>query len=733
MALTRTKTLLLLLVILLDHRYGFPQHNPNQTQQDPDKIYVSPKGSAKGNGTLSKPFSNLTQAIAAADKIATSQHLQPKKIEIVLAAGTYFIDSTIELVEGRTWHSNTPLFIHSAAHARVIIHGGKIVPLKDITPVTDPAFLAGLVPAARNKVRVLDIKNLHIRNLGQLRPVGFSRPFGPAWMEPFFNQTPGMIARWPNDSMILIGKLIDSGSIARYGDHSLRGGVFNYQGTDRPSRWHDPSTAWIAGYFMWGYADDAVPLSNIDTLQKKITTALPTMYGFGTGKPYRAFYAFNIPEEIDTPGEYYLNRDQQKLYFIPPANLQQMELSVLEEPMMALEGIKNIAIEELEFTCSRGMGIYMERTTGVRVNNCSFSNLGMMAVSMGKGIIPATGQIHAGSGTAAARIVGNIIPHVYDNSTFDREGGTDNGFENCRVYQTGAGGIFITGGNRLTLEPGSSFVKNCTIGNYNRIEKSYRPGIWITGVGNHIINCEIYNGPAMGILLHGNDHIVEYNNIHHMALVVDDMGAFYHGRDPSERGNIVRYNYFHEIGSKHKTEAVYHDDGECGTLVYGNVFYRAGTVAGFIGGGRDNHYANNIFIETRYASHIDDRLNNWAKAMLDTNGLFRKRLNAVNYNKPPYSTRYPHLKDYFEDDPALPKRDTFTNNILVRVGKITEGNKEWLPFTENNLVIDEDPGFVNYRKEDFRLREDAEIWKKLPNFHPIPFEKIGYKRPKTLL
>ncbi|HMI64207.1 MAG TPA: right-handed parallel beta-helix repeat-containing protein [Puia sp.] len=702
-------TRLLLLLILLHHLPGYSQERIH-------KIFVPANGS-------------IPQAIKEADKIATGTK-PPQKIEIILSAGTYFIDSTIGLTQGATWHSNIPLTIRSATKTHATLHGGRIVPVKKVKQVNDPAFLAGLEPEARKQVRMLDLEDLGIKNLGQLRPVGFSRPFGVAWMEPFFNKKPGTLARWPNDSMILIGKLIDSGSIARNGDYSLRSGVFTYEGTDRPSRWREASKAWIAGYFMWGYADDAVPLKSIDTLQKKITTALPTMYGFGTGKPYRAFYAYNIPEEIDTTGEYYLDKDKQRLYFIPPANLKTIELSILEQPMMALEGVANIRIEGLDFTCSRSMGIYMERTTGVRINHCSFSNLGMMAVSMGKGIIPEEGQIHTGSGTPASRIVGNIIPHVYDNSTFDREGGTNNGFENCRVFQTGAGGIFMTGGNRLTLEPGNSFVKNCYFSNYNRIEKSYRPGIWITGVGNHISNCEVCNGPAMGILLHGNDHLVEYNNIHHMALVVDDMGAFYHGRDPSERGNIIRYNYFHHIGSKHKTEAVYHDDGECGTTVYGNVFYKAGTVAGFIGGGRDNHYDNNIFIDIRYASHIDDRLNNWAKAMLDSNGLFRKRLNAVGYNRPPYSTRYPHLKDYFEDDPALPKRDTFTNNILVRIGKITEGKKEWLPFTDDNLVVDHDPGFIDSAKEDFRIKESAEVWKKLPNFRQIPFWKIGYDASK---
>ena len=49
-------------------------------------------------------------------------------------------------------------------------------------------------------------------------------------------------------------------------------------------------------------------------------------------------------------------------------------------------------------------------------------------------------------------------------------------------------------------------------------------------------------------------------------------------RDIGMQGNVIRYNYFHDIyGPKgHGTAAVYLDDYHCGHKVYGNVFYRSG-------------------------------------------------------------------------------------------------------------------------------------------------------------
>ena len=701
-------------------------------QQQAGSIYVATTGKATATGSFQDPVNDITTALRKARELVERHLPGVSAVHIYLRKGTYYAHETIELVEGKTWTSTKPLFITAYNNEQVILHGGKMLETSAATKVKDPAMLKIFLPEVADKIRQIDLAKAGITDIGKLRSTGFSQPYGPASPELFINGNAGRVAQWPNQGTVRIAKLIDSGSIPRWGDTIPRGGKFTYEGTQRPSRWKHPENGWLYGFFMWGYADETVPIKTIDTVNRVVTTALPSMYGFGTGKPWRAWYAFNLPEEIDTTGEYYIDRDKKILYFLPPDKVNSLEVSLLETPVIAFEGVKNVTLGNIIVTCSRGMGIYMERTTGVRIKGCTFSNLGMMAVSMGRGILPFRDHIQTASGTPAPRIVGSLVQHVYENSTYDRQAGFDNGILDCEIYQTGAGGIFLSGGDRVTLQPGNSFVQNCSIHDFNRLERTHRPGIWISGVGNRISNCEVFNAPSLGVLLHGNNHIFEFNNLHHVAREVDDMGAFYYGRDPSEQGNIVRNNYFHHIGGPNRTMAVYHDDGACGMQVYNNVFYKAGTIAGFIGGGRDNKYTNNIFIDTRYATHIDDRLDEWAKAMLDKNGLFEKRLHAVNFDKPPYSIEYPLLKNYFDDQPALPKRDSFTLNLVVNIGRLVEilpkrpQADKFLIFTDDNLIVQTDPGFVSFKNEDFRLKKDSEVWKKMPGFRQIPFEKIGY-------
>jgi hypothetical protein len=100
----------------------------------------------------------------------------------------------------------------------------------------------------------------------------------------------------------------------------------------------------------------------------------------------------------------------------------------------------------------------------------------------------------------------------------------------------------------------------------------------------------------------------------------------------------------------------------------------------------------------------------------------------VKYNEPPYSTKYPHLANYWEDNPSLPKRNTVSKNIFYKVKKVYTGKKEWMPFLDDNWIAEENPGFINEEDMNFELKEDAKAFEAIPGFKAIPFSKIGVRK-----
>jgi hypothetical protein len=686
-------------------------------------FYVSPAGKDSNPGTFEKPFATPERARDAVS--ATLKLNKQEPVTVFFRQGTYVFKKSFELNNTDSGNESAPVTYCAYSNEEVRFTGGISIPVDKAKKITEKSILARLVPEAKNDILQVNLKSLGIRNFGTLNPRGFGRPYQSAPMELFCNQEAMKLSRWPNDSLVRIGKVLDQGSVPRDGDFSNRGGKFTYD-VNRPERWEKANEIWISGFFRYGYADDAVKVANIDQISKTITTEQATMYGFGSGKEFQRWYAFNLLEEIDQPGEYFIDREKGILYFFPPeGKLNSIELSILEEPLMVIENGSNIHIRNITFECARGMGIYVERGKDNTVENCIFRNLGQVAVSVGKGILPFKDLKHAGTGTPTSRVLGSILSHSYDHTTFNREAGTGHLILGCHIYNTGTGGVSLGGGDRLTLEKGNNRVENCRIHDFNRLDRSYKVGINIDGVGNIIRNCEIYNSPGSAILLHGNDHLIEYNNIHHAVIDGDDMGAIYYGRDPSEFGNKVQYNFFHHIGNDHgMIMAVYHDDGACGMEVTGNVFYKAGSRTIMIGGGNDNVYRNNIFIDCPLAFHLDNRLQGWAKSSLDKDGIFEKRLAAVNYKQAPYSVAYPKLSNYFEDIPGLPKRNFIDNNVFVDVKMIHNGSPAW-SYIGKCYIACGDPGFVDAENMDFELKPESEVFKLLTGFKAIPFSKIG--------
>lgn len=688
-----------------------------------EQLFVSPTGNDQSRGTIEHPMRTLSAALQKVEAQSADS-----EFEIILRQGTYETNRTVEIGQNGIWKK---LSIKPYQQEKVFISGGKKLSLKNMKKVSDRDVLARLQPQVKALIREIDLKALGI-TLNDLRPSGFGRPSSEAWSELFVNESPLRIARWPNDSTVLIGKVIEAGTGEKKKEAPFP--VFQYNEA-RPSAWATAGEFWIGGYFAHGYADDMIKVHHIDTISKTIHTAQHTVYGFMTGAPWRQWYALNLPEELDMPGEYVLDAQRGKIYLYPPQEkLESLHISILDQPLLAIEKQSNVTVSGITFEYGRSMAIYLENTHNVTIKDCTIRNMGGVGISIGKGTltpdkIALKPHSAEAGGAATSRVIGDIQGKVYQDVLFNREGGTGNGIVNCHIYQVGAGGISLGGGERASLTPAGNYVENCRIHDFNRIEKSYRAGIWIDGVGNRVSKCDIYNAPSMAILFHGNNHVIELCKITNVCREVDDQGAIYYGRDPSELGNVIRYCYFRELSPRHRVTATYHDDGACGAEVYGNIYYKAGSLPVLIGGGHDNHYRHNIFIDSPVAIHLDNRMQNWGTSMVAPGGIIEQRLTKVNHTQPPYSTAYPKLVNYWKEHPDYPKRNVIEGNLFYKIGNMVNGRTEWGEFS-NNWSTDRNPGFVDINDPLKGFKPDAELFRRIKDFPQLPFENIGCNLPQ---
>lgn len=684
------------------------------------EICVAPGGDDADPGTKEKPLRTLE---AARDTLR-KQRTSGEAATVWLAGGTYVRTETFEL-DGRDSHTTYRSHTTDKADASRII-GGRDIPASAAKPVTDKAVLARIVEsAARPKILQVDLKALGITDYGELGPRGFRRYYIPAPLELYIDGKPMQVARWPNagERHVPMGRVHDKGSNPRKGDYSFRPGTFEY-GVNRPTLWTKATDLYVSGLFCYGYADDTIKVAKLDAEKGTFTTTHPHLYGF-VKHSFCSWYALNLLEEIDVPGEYYVDKAAGVLYFYPPGSFtasSRLSVSLLDEPMVAIEGARGIRFDNLVFEVTRGSGFYIERGASNEVAACTLRNMGIVAVQMGKGIKPfpygkhdACGNKADGKpGVPASRRIGSWHEHIYRFTAWDREAGTGHRIAGCDIHDLGAGGVLLGGGDRKTLTAGGNTVANCDIYRVNRWDRTYKAPINVDGVGNVIRNNHLHDCEGMAIYLHGNDHIVEYNEIDHVCTDISDQGSIYMGRDPSEAGSVFRYNYFHDILNFHEgghgVQAIFFDDCSiCGAEIYGNVFYRTGNTGAikFNGGGACRIH-NNVFVDgprpVQGAGNNTGRVRGFMKGPMGQERL-RQR---VDITKPPYAGKYPLLLAIYEG------REPVTT-----------------PFERNYVVKGDYAAFVDAKGGDFRLKEDAKVFTEIPGFNPIPFEKIGLRVDET--
>ena len=585
------------------------------------------------------------------------------------------------------------------AEPGAVLTGGISFSAADATR-PDAAMLERFSPEASAHVRVMDLTEFGLtgKDWGNVYPIGSYHTASRyddgelgLNLEVFENDRRMTLARYPNEGYLKLDGVLDMGEVnefppqnywkCNYDLRNPRGGTYiiDKATNERLKNWRDPSTAWAFGYFYWDWADSSTPI-RINTANRAIMPKYVSNYGCRAGALY---YLYNVPEELDAPGESWLDRETGLLYLYPADENALIEVSLSTRPLIEAKDADNVTIEGFTLTCTRADGITLSG------NNCVLRNL--------------------------------LVKNVSENGI--RVTGTGNTVENCEVTHTGRGGIILTGGDRITLTPGANRALNNYIHDFSEVYQTYQAGISLQGVGNTAAHNEISHSPHMAIGYGGNEHLIEYNFIHDVVTHSSDAGAIYSGYDWCGHGTVIRYNLLKNIGGDGFTpDGIYWDDGLSGQTAYGNILIDVRKYAFLVGGGRDCVVRDNIIIgESIHPILYDDRNRDgfvnggWAHQSCDTpDSPHWVKLRSIPVNSEPWITKYPRLSrlihDFSQfndpDFPINPAGSVVENNIIInrdaRFGWMAQSVYDYNDIGVNHTYhsfeeADLDPETLNFR------------------------------------
>ncbi len=694
-------------------------------------MHVYPNGTKNDANNI---FTTIGDAINKINQLKSSGVPYPNDgITIILHEGVYNRTATLYFLQSEGWMNKSwrpeeskPVTFKAAEGEDVSISGAKPV-TPNFTPATQEEKNRLVDVAARDHLVKIDLKAQGLEGFGeytlpgsfQLTPFVKTATTNAYMPELIINGKVMQLSRYPNkgDNNILVDKIIHLGSdVESWTDaqknnppaNLLNDGFVIQPTNKRFLNWTKAENAIMYGYWGYSWADQAIPISEINEENGTIISKYPSTYKLSENG---YFYVYNLLEEIDQPGEYYIDKNGV-LYLYPPEstniNSSEIFLTQLDDPLIWFRDAHNIVFDGITFENTRGTVLFLEGGTyGVKnivFKNCTFKNSG--------------GRVCEPTGKMSG-----------------------NGFLNCDFKDVN-GGIGLLGGNLEDLTPGNNFVENCTFDNFSRIKETYNHAISFDGVGNRAIHNTITNAPHSAIGFNGCDHIIEHNDISNVLQQGGDMAAIYVGRSWISRGNKVRYNYIHDIKSDISSDefygqnrvniyGIYLDDLYSGLEVTGNVFANIGHggYAVMINGGRDNIVKNNAIINTYgslYMTSIGLQKSDADKA------LYEAQLNKVKntYVSKNYYDRFPELYSIMDNEPWKPVDNIFADNLMVNSGYtnisddskevlITSGNQEYTQAQAGNV------GFADYENKDYTLNINSEVFDNIKGFYQLTPQKAG--------
>jgi hypothetical protein len=496
---------------------GFGEFNGEKEAEEPlvstgtKAFYVSRAGGDGNPGTESRPFATLDRARRAVQH--TVKDGEP--VQVWIREGTYYLDVPLTIDPKDSGAPSAPVAYSAYPGEEVTLSGGCALTCK-WSPYKD-GILRTAVPQGLNFTQLF--VNGKRQNRARYPKFDASQPGKSGYL-----QAAGAV---PAD---VRPPYADPDEDMTFAGQSPRGMLFD-PATFSNKQWSKPEEAQIHIFQEAYWGNLQWQIESIDRRSNIIW--------FGEGgqqigakwdkNPARVgsrsrFFVENVFEELDSPGEWFLDRDKSVLYYYPKPRID-INTALVEVPL--LEHV-------VHFSGRQSTPVHDVAIRGVRFAHTSSTYMSCYDVpSLSDWSIHRGGAVFA-EGTRNCSIQDCWFDAVGGNGVFVNNYNRDFSITGCTFTETGDSAICFVGDLEKTNGTGRAFPFECRASN-NLIHDCGAFGKQIAGIyisrAKRITTSHnlIYNMPRAAICIGDSTwggHIVEFNHIHDTVRETSDHGPF---------------------------------------------------------------------------------------------------------------------------------------------------------------------------------------------------------------
>ena len=520
-------------------------------------LMVAPDGDDSNPGTQQKPLATLA---AAKEKAVAGS-------TVWFQAGVYLLEEVVVFDETDA----SSVTYRSVPGEKVVFTGSVAIDVWENGTINGVAAL----------VTSVDTENWYFRSL-------------------FMNGQRLQVATWPQTGTFLVADARDADKMADSYEWGAHGAFYAY--TDEILNFANLEDVYVRMSHWW--IDQMMPIASVDTATGRVEVSRASSRTIQVGD---RFVYENVREALTEPGQWYLDRSEGKLYYIPRTG-ETAENTVVYAPVnqefLRMDGVSNIRFQGIRFENSDWDFFDGEGPSGnpehPLYQNRKYNTGDYQANSSGPEAI--TVQNATGIEFVDCRLV-NISHNCIQFGINTRNCLVDA----CLFQNIGGSSVVINGTSALPSTTGNITVSNCEVDGYGQVF-NMAVGLHLMH-GDHctLVGNEIHDGRYSGISAGWdwgyheqptcNTQILN-NVIYNVGVdgLLSDLGGVYLlGVQPNSvlSGNVIYNIDCYDEG--YGATGIYLDQGSACWTVENNLVVDCATQCFTTAYGKDNTVRNNIF------------------------------------------------------------------------------------------------------------------------------------------